>query len=109
MAKTQEELKELKEEYESLNLKLNELTDDEMKQVTGGLCEYRSLEKDTCFENGKNTRYVLPEDYPNITWSTNFYVDCYRLNKNGVWEYEKQELIAQNILFGYPCIGKWRP
>ncbi|MDO5440783.1 MAG: bacteriocin [Erysipelotrichaceae bacterium] len=36
MAKTKEELKELKHEYESLTAKLNELTDDELKQVTGG-------------------------------------------------------------------------
>ena len=34
--KTQEELKNLKEEYESLNRKLDELTDDELEQVTGG-------------------------------------------------------------------------
>ena len=34
--KTKEELKELKEEYEILNNKLKELTEDELKQVTGG-------------------------------------------------------------------------
>ena len=37
MAKTQEELNELKNEYETLNNKLKELTDDELTQVTGGL------------------------------------------------------------------------
>ena len=36
MAKTQEELKELKEEYETLNKKLKELSDDELKLVIGG-------------------------------------------------------------------------
>lgn len=36
MAKTQEELEELKHEYESLNNKLKELTEDELKKVTGG-------------------------------------------------------------------------
>ena len=35
MAKTKEELNELKIEYESLNEKLKELSDDELKQVTG--------------------------------------------------------------------------
>lgn len=35
MAKTQEELKQLKQEYESLNNKLKELTEDEFKLVTG--------------------------------------------------------------------------
>ena len=36
MTKTQEELNELKKEYETLNSKLKELSEDELKQVTGG-------------------------------------------------------------------------
>ena len=36
MAKTQEELKALKEEYEALSNKLKELTDEELNEVTGG-------------------------------------------------------------------------
>ena len=36
MAKTQEELNQLKTEYETLTNKLQELTEDELKQVTGG-------------------------------------------------------------------------
>ena len=36
MAKTKEELDQLKQECESLVSKLKELTDDELKQVTGG-------------------------------------------------------------------------
>ena len=36
MAKTQDELKELKEEYENINKKIAELNKDELKQVTGG-------------------------------------------------------------------------
>ena len=36
MAKTQEELNAIKEEVESMNKKLAELTDEELKQVTGG-------------------------------------------------------------------------
>ena len=35
MAKTSEELKQLKQEYESLSNKLKELTEDEFKLVTG--------------------------------------------------------------------------
>lgn len=34
--KTEKELKELKEEYTELNKKLAELSEDELKQVTGG-------------------------------------------------------------------------
>ena len=36
MAKTQDELKELKLEFETLTSKLKELTDEEIMQVTGG-------------------------------------------------------------------------
>ena len=36
MAKTQKELKELKTEYETLNNKLKELTEEELSVVTGG-------------------------------------------------------------------------
>ena len=34
--KTKEELTQIKQEYETLTAKLNELTDDELKLVTGG-------------------------------------------------------------------------
>ena len=37
MAKTQEELNTIKEEVETLNKKLVELNDEELKQVTGGV------------------------------------------------------------------------
>ena len=36
MTKTQEELKQLKEEYEALTTKLKELTENELQQVAGG-------------------------------------------------------------------------
>lgn len=34
--KTKEELEQLKKEYEELRNKLNELTDDELQQISGG-------------------------------------------------------------------------
>ena len=37
MKKTKEELNALKEEVEALDKKLRELTDEELKQVTGGV------------------------------------------------------------------------
>ena len=37
--KTKEQLKQLKEEYEALNIKLKELTEEELKLVTGGTQE----------------------------------------------------------------------
>lgn len=39
--KTQEELNALKEEIEALNRKLAELTEEELKQVTGGIASGR--------------------------------------------------------------------
>ena len=36
MAKTQEELNALKEEYKNLTSKLNDLTSEELEMVTGG-------------------------------------------------------------------------
>lgn len=39
MSKTKEELNALKENLESLSAKLQELTPEELKQVTGGLAE----------------------------------------------------------------------
>lgn len=36
MTKTKEELQQLKTEYEKLNSKLNDLSEDELKEVTGG-------------------------------------------------------------------------
>ena len=35
--KTKEELKELKQEYEELTAKLNELTEEELKQISVGV------------------------------------------------------------------------
>ena len=43
MAKTQEELNQLKNEYETLNNKLKELTDEELKQVTGGTLQFTPI------------------------------------------------------------------
>ena len=37
MAKTQEELEQLKQEYEEISKKLKELTDEELEIVTGGM------------------------------------------------------------------------
>ena len=44
MSKTKEELNKLKEEVEAVNEKLQELTEEELAQVTGG--EWYSYEKD---------------------------------------------------------------
>ena len=45
MAKTKEELNALKEEVETLNKKLAELTDEELAQVCGGFTEQPNTEE----------------------------------------------------------------
>ena len=69
--KTQEELKNLKEEYESLNRKLAELTEDELEQVTGGTerqlfqalnqLRQQSIERQNCI--GQNIANATSEGY----------------------------------------------
>ena len=58
--KTKEELNALKEEVETLNKKLHELTEDELKQITGGA--YIN-EKNNVF--GDNYLYGYTYDYFN--------------------------------------------
>ena len=53
MAKTQEELKVIKEEVETLNEKIRELTPEELKQVIGG--------------SGKSD-YEVPLYTPELEW-----------------------------------------
>lgn len=53
MTKTQNELKQLKTEYESLATKLKDLTDDELKFVVGGDSEESSgFNKNTSSSGG---------------------------------------------------------
>lgn len=47
MAKTQEELDQIKKEYEELSEKLKELTQEELKQISGGVVTEDHLEKIT--------------------------------------------------------------
>lgn len=46
MAKTKEELNQIKKEYESLSKKLSALTSDELKEVTGGIWDISVKKKE---------------------------------------------------------------
>ena len=85
-----------------------EIREDELNSVSSGLAGYGSLEKDVCFDDCNGHRYVLVYDYPDIKSDTNFLVDIYAYTR-GNWERIYQTTIAQSKLFGYSCIGKWRP
>ena len=62
MAKTKEELDTLRIEYETLNNKLNELTDDELKIVAGGKSVPNNQEAGPKYSNGSNVRFYLWND-----------------------------------------------
>ena len=57
--KTKDELNILKQEYESLATKLNELTEDELQLVTGGTQECNEFLA-TSLGHGKNGKPTLP-------------------------------------------------
>lgn len=50
MLKTKEELDLLKEEYESLNNKLSELSENELKEVTGSFIDSDDYEEKEAYE-----------------------------------------------------------
>ena len=74
MAKTQEELNVLKNEFESLSKKLAELTEEELKQVSGGLGPSNGkMKKLYCvkcgyvkvtFEQGKQLMWDVTKECP---------------------------------------------
>ena len=57
MAKTQEELNAIKEDVETLNNKLNELTEEELAQVTGG-----ATGQVVFFNSEKGFGFIEPEN-----------------------------------------------
>lgn len=59
MTKTQEELEEIKEEYKTLNTKLQELSEDELKTVVGGFGNSMHF---FCVELG---HWYTTSEYPN--------------------------------------------
>ena len=54
--KTKEELNALKEEVETLNKKLHELTEEELAQVSGGDWVYQDIEITLESENGEGEK-----------------------------------------------------
>ena len=54
--KTKEELNALKEEVETLNKKLAELTEEELTQVSGGGWVYQDIEISLESENGEGEK-----------------------------------------------------
>ena len=59
--KTKEELTQLKTEYETLNNKLKELSEEELEMVAGGDNEITILKKDLSFRYEGVTYYVCED------------------------------------------------
>ena len=60
--KTKEELDEIKEEVETMNEKLHELTDEELAQVSGGVISPESLINIRNEGNNELSLFELPSD-----------------------------------------------
>ena len=75
--KTKEELNAIKEDVETLNKKLKELTDEELKQVTGGITEQELIEiaKKAQIDISKNDKNKLIEDMEQIIELSNIILD----------------------------------
>lgn len=79
MAKTQEELQALRAEFESLNIKLAKLSDEELAQVVGGgmgensICPYgKSTADQECnfVYHGGRCQYTTPWDWSQYAYTT---------------------------------------
>ena len=75
--KTKEELNAIKEDVETLNKKLKELTDEELKQVTGGITEQELIEiaKKAQIDISRNDKNKLIEDMEQIIELSNKILD----------------------------------
>ena len=60
--KTKEELNALKEEVESLNKKLAELSEEELEQVTGGVGNYGKEQNPAEFEHYDDGNYYYGDE-----------------------------------------------
>ena len=86
MAKTQEELTQLKTEYETLKNKLKELTDEELNMVTGGWSQNEdgtyNIYVGDFFRKG-NYVFTVEKTKLNATLDTEVACEWVREGKNG--------------------------
>lgn len=64
MAKTKEELEQLKKEYEEISKKLKELTDEELAVITGGTGIYVDPERTSCLWGKPNWYNPIDNEAP---------------------------------------------
>ena len=88
MAKTQEELNQLKKEFEVLSNKLKELTEDELKLVTGGVGEngYKYSFRSTDWVYLSNTKTEVFFLYTNVDTNSDDYKITGEVGHKGIRE-----------------------
>ena len=95
MAKTQKEIDDLKKEYASLKTKLNDLNEDELKEVIGGSFDYLpegyiKVGSSYICDNYEDSPYVPPFAHGNCEGCIHcehmqsgwYYFDCCKNSKN---------------------------
>ena len=89
--KTQEELRELKEEYEALNNKLKELTEEELKLVISGIGEngYKYSFRSTDWVYLSNTKTEIFFLYTNVDTNNDDYKITGEVGHAGIHEYSR--------------------
>lgn len=111
MAKTQEELKELKEEYEALNAKLKELSEEEIKLVTGGANVRNddgtiTLLKGQCYYDSYSpfyNTYKVLNDYINVSDNTSISCLLQWKTTGNQYKYENATKNAVDFTLGTFC------
>lgn len=77
MAKTQEELNQLKNEYKTLSNKLKELSEEELKEITGGKVIGGVYIKDEAYEcPAGDCLYNSKEECPHANYGRQKITDC---------------------------------
>lgn len=93
MAKTKEELASLKQEFETLNSKIKELSDDELKQIVGG-----KYPDNVYYETAEQVQFIhnvgdIVEVYSGCIFGT---VECTIIDRKVSW-YETRNTGASGI------------
>lgn len=105
MAKTQEELTQLKQEYETLIIKLKELAEDELNLVTGGVKSPNhdhELNEIFMHEETNSIRYVKILDYvDDQTKPHNYWASVYYVANNMCIAYNLHTTCDDSELVGY--------
>ena len=106
--KTKEELNALKEEVETLNKKLHELTDEELEQVSGGFTDngdgtysFREGDSFTYVSGNARRSFTVLGNYDHVSMYDNVYCEHF-YEMNGTLHHTTQSMYTvQEVLHLY--------